>query len=106
MSQMPTQVSGHLTAAGTILGTLQYMAPEQLEGKDADNRADIFAFGAVVYEMVTGQKAFLRSLKTHKGHRDQTAQPGLHTLDLASAMRGRQAASVTGLALKPSIYIG
>jgi len=47
-----------LTAQGTILGTFQYMAPEQLEGKDADARTDIFAFGAVVYEMVTGKKAF------------------------------------------------
>ena len=47
-----------LTAAGTILGTLQYMAPEQLEGKAVDGRADIFAFGAVVYEMVTGKRAF------------------------------------------------
>ena len=47
-----------LTGRGTILGTLQYMAPEQLEGKDADHRTDIFAFGAVVYEMVTGQRAF------------------------------------------------
>ena len=47
-----------LTGRGTILGTLQYMAPEQLEGKQADHRTDIFAFGAVVYEMVTGQRAF------------------------------------------------
>ena len=47
-----------LTAEGEILGTLQYMAPEQLEGKEADARTDIFAFGAVVYEMVTGKKAF------------------------------------------------
>jgi serine/threonine protein kinase len=47
-----------LTAHGTILGTLQYMAPEQLEGNDVDARADIFAFGAVVYEMATGKKAF------------------------------------------------
>jgi len=47
-----------VTAEGTIAGTLQYMAPEQLEGKEADARTDIFAFGAVVYEMATGKKAF------------------------------------------------
>ena len=59
LSQMPTQdPSAPLTAEGTIIGTLQYMAPEQLEGKEADARTDIFPFGAVVYEMVTGKKAF------------------------------------------------
>ena len=47
-----------LTAHSTILGTLQYAAPEQLEGKEADTRTDIFAFGAVLYEMVTGKRAF------------------------------------------------
>ena len=51
----PTQ---SLTAAGSILGTFQYMSPELLQGKDADPRSDIFAFGAVVYEMATGRKAF------------------------------------------------
>jgi serine/threonine protein kinase len=47
-----------LTTEGTVLGTPQYMAPEQFEGKEADARSDIWAFGAVLYEMATGQKAF------------------------------------------------
>ena len=47
-----------LTEEGTVLGTLQYMAPEQLEGRAADTRSDLFAFGAVLYEMLTGRRAF------------------------------------------------
>ena len=50
--------SAPLTGQGTILGTLQYMAPEQLEGREADSRTDIFAFGALLYEMATGKRAF------------------------------------------------
>jgi Tol biopolymer transport system component len=57
LSMLPTTPPG-LTAQGTILGTFHYMAPEQLEGHEADARTDIFAFGAVLYEMITGQKAF------------------------------------------------
>ena len=47
-----------LTMAGMVVGTFQYMAPEQLEGREADARCDIFALGAVLYEMVTGKRAF------------------------------------------------
>jgi hypothetical protein len=47
-----------LTTAGSIVGTIQYMSPEQIEGKEADARSDIFAFGAVLYEMTTGNRPF------------------------------------------------
>jgi hypothetical protein len=57
LSMLPTTPPG-LTQQGTILGTFQYMAPEQLEGHEADARTDIFAIGAVLYETFTGKKAF------------------------------------------------
>jgi len=55
---MSANPMSRLTTAGTLVGTIQYMSPEQIEGKDADARSDIFAFGAVLYEMATGKRAF------------------------------------------------
>ncbi len=56
-SDAPT-VTGPLTSDGSIMGTLLYMAPEQLEGKEADARSDLWALGAVLYQMVTGARPF------------------------------------------------
>ena len=57
LSALPTEEKP-LTEQGAVLGTFQYMSPEQLEGKEADTRTDVFAFGALLYEMVTGARAF------------------------------------------------
>jgi Tol biopolymer transport system component len=53
------------TTPGTVMGTMQYMAPEQLEGNEADARSDLFSFGAVLYEMITGRKAFAGKSQAH-----------------------------------------
>jgi serine/threonine protein kinase/Tol biopolymer transport system component len=53
-----------LTAEGTVLGTLHYMSPEQIEGQEADARSDIFAFGLVLYELITGKRAFEGKTRT------------------------------------------
>lgn len=62
-TNLPTEAKP-LTAEGTILGTFQYMAPEQLEGLEAGARTDIFALGCVLYEMATGRRAFQGATKT------------------------------------------
>jgi serine/threonine protein kinase/Tol biopolymer transport system component len=82
LSMLPT--TPPITQQGSILGTFQYMAPEQLEGQDADTRTDIFAFGGVLYEMLTGHKAF--DGKTHASligaimHAEPTPLTTLHAL--------------------------
>jgi serine/threonine protein kinase len=54
----PSPLASPITTQGTVIGTIQYMSPEQIEGKEADARSDIFSFGATLYEMVTGKRAF------------------------------------------------
>jgi serine/threonine-protein kinase len=73
LTSLPTQQG--LTQEGTILGTFQYMAPEQLEGKEADARTDIFAFGTVLYEMATGKKAFSGASQASLISSIMTAEP-------------------------------
>jgi eukaryotic-like serine/threonine-protein kinase len=75
--------SAPVTAEGTIVGTFQYMSPEQIEGKELDGRSDIFSLGSVLYEMLTGQRAF----------------PGKSQLSVASAILEKEPAPI--LAHKP-----
>lgn len=84
LTSSPTLTSP-LTAAGAIVGTFQYMAPELFEGKEADARSDIFAFGTVLYEMATGSRAFegttqamvIASILKESPRRLAEAAPGL-----------------------------
>lgn len=74
-----TTPSSPVTEQGTIVGTFQYMSPEQVEGKELDGRSDIFSLGAVLYEMLTGQRAF----------------PGKSQLSVASAILEKEPAPIS-----------
>src|ERR1051326_1426585 len=58
LAEADSTVTAALTTEGQIVGTLQYMSPEQLQGKEADTRSDLFSFGCVLYELLTGKRAF------------------------------------------------
>jgi serine/threonine protein kinase len=76
-----TAAATPMTQEGTIVGTFQYMSPEQVEGKEVDGRSDIFSLGAVLYEMLTGQRAF----------------PGKSQLSVASAILEKEPAPISSV---------
>ena len=80
LSAVATQTSA-VTEQGTIVGTFQYMSPEQVEGKELDGRSDVFSLGAVLYETLTGQRAF----------------PGKSQLSVASAILEREPSPITSI---------
>ena len=81
-----TRVEAPVTHEGTVVGTFQYMSPEQVEGKEVDGRSDIFSLGAVLYEMLTGKRAF----------------EGKSQLSVASAILERAPAPIHGLKPLPA----
>ena len=83
-----TELTKPLTTEGTILGTMQYMAPEQIEGREADARTDIWAFGCLLYEMISGARAFAGSTPASLMAAILEREPAPLRLD-AAALPGR-----------------
>ncbi|MEQ1757201.1 MAG: protein kinase [Vicinamibacterales bacterium] len=95
LSQSPTITSpAMLTGVGMILGTAAYMSPEQARGKPVDKRADIWAFGCVLYEMLTGQRAFAGEDVADVLSRVLQLEPSLDALPPSMPVRVRQALRV------------
>ena len=75
---------GHLTRHGTILGTVRYMAPEQLKGEEVDARSDLFSLGAVIFEMLTGRPAFAgKTVSEVRGAVLEREPPAVSSLEVA-----------------------
>jgi serine/threonine-protein kinase len=89
-SQSPTITSPAMTQAGVILGTAAYMSPEQARGKVVDKRADIWAFGCVLYEMVTGRRAFAGDEVADTLAKVLETQPDWLALEAAVPLRVRE----------------
>ena len=88
ISQVET-VHQPLTAAGMMIGTFQYMAPEQLEGREADERSDLFALGCVLYEMATGRRPFRGNARPGHARREGPRSARRHPLREWQQGRGR-----------------
>ena len=100
------------TAPGTILGTLQYMAPEQLTGKNTDHRADIWSFGCVLYELLARRRAFERDSQAALISAILSSEPRPlpdNGVDVPPVMeptaRGRRPAAPAGFARRPCVQL-